>query len=60
MTSLPMAFARRVADRVNQDWGEKVCTPEEVALVAEGSVSLVEREAVESRILQELEEHGVL
>ena len=56
MEGVNIHVARRVADRVNDDWGERVCTALEVMQVARGQSPV--NEAVESRILQELEEYG--
>lgn len=50
--------ARRVANRVNRDYGETVCTPADVMRAADGLDPLPDKEAIVSRILQELEEYG--
>ena len=51
------AAAARVAEIVNRDWGERVCTRHDVVAVCHGDYTDVGA-AVESRIMQQLEEEG--
>lgn len=55
---IPYTVAKQISTKVNHDWGENVSTPEEVQRVAHGLPLPAGKAHVESRIMQELEEHG--